>query len=63
MFSSEDTSTVMTRDEYATDSDGANPVLDSYDDNRAAVGADAPERVEGNCNPPVCRGHDGLDGF
>jgi beta-galactosidase len=32
IFSSEDTSTVMTRDEYTSSRRGANPVLDSYDD-------------------------------
>ena len=32
IFSSEDTSTVMTRDEYTSIRRGANPVLDSYDD-------------------------------
>ena len=32
MFSSEDTSSVMTRDEYITERTGTNPVLDSYDD-------------------------------
>jgi beta-galactosidase len=32
IFSSEDTSTVMTREEYASNRRGANPVLDSYDD-------------------------------
>ena len=32
MFSSEDTSAVMTRDEYATNRRGDNPVLSSYDD-------------------------------
>jgi len=32
MFSSEDTSSVMTRDEYNSEPTGAHPVLDSYDD-------------------------------
>jgi beta-galactosidase len=32
MFSSEDTSAVMTRDEYTSDRRGGNPVLSSYDD-------------------------------
>jgi len=32
IFSSEDTSTVMTRDEYTSIHRGTNPVLDSYDD-------------------------------
>jgi beta-galactosidase len=32
LFSSEDTSTVMTREEYASSRRGTNPVLDSYDD-------------------------------
>src|SRR5450432_1693671 len=32
MFSSEDTSSVMTREEYTSNRRGANPVLDSYDD-------------------------------
>ena len=32
MFSSEDTSSVMTRDEYASNRRGLNPVMNSYDD-------------------------------
>src|SRR5450631_4373838 len=36
IFSSEDTSTVMTRDEYVSNRRGANPVLDSYDDTALA---------------------------
>ena len=38
IFSSEDTSTVMTRDEYVSNRRGANPVLDSYDDTALAWG-------------------------
>ena len=38
LFSSEDTSTVMTREEYASNRRGTNPVLDSYDDTALAWG-------------------------
>jgi beta-galactosidase len=38
IFSSEDTSTVMTREEYTSIRRGTNPVLDSYDDTALAWG-------------------------